>query len=45
MLKDMKDEMIVMLKRQITELEEQKRELSKKCDELKKGDTAAMAKI
>jgi len=45
MFKDQKDEMIVMLKRQIGDLEEQKRGLSKKCEELKRDDSAAEVKI
>jgi len=39
MLKDHKDEMIVMLKRKNTELEEQLKLVAKNNDELKKGDT------
>ena len=41
MLKDHKDEMIVMLKRKNTEFEEQLKQLGKQCEEMKKGDTAA----
>ena len=45
MFKDQKDEMIVALKRKNAELEENLRFVQKQCDELKKGDTAAEAKI
>lgn len=45
MLKDHKDEMIVMLKRKNTELEEQLKLVAKNNDELKKGDTQAEQKI
>jgi hypothetical protein len=41
MLKDHKDEMIVMLKRKNTELEEQLKQFGKQNDDLKKGDTQA----
>ena len=37
--------MIVMLKRKTVEMEEQMRALSKQCEDLKKGDTAAESKI
>lgn len=39
MLKDNKDEMIVMLKRKNTEMEEQIRSLTKLNEEYKKGDS------
>ena len=45
MLKDHKDEMIVMLKRKNTELEEMVKNLNKQTEEFKKGDTQAETKI
>jgi hypothetical protein len=45
MLKDHKDEMIVMLKRKNTELEEQLKVFAKQCEEFKKGDSQAEQKI
>jgi hypothetical protein len=39
MLKDQKEEIIVALRRQITELEEQKRALLKSNEEFKKNDS------
>ena len=45
MFKDQKDEMIVLLKRKNTELNEQLTILNKQCDEYKKGDSAAETKI
>jgi hypothetical protein len=45
MLKDHKDEMIVMLKRKNVELEDQLKQLGKSNEELKKGDSAAESKI
>lgn len=45
MYKDQKDELIVMLKRQNTDLEEKLRLLKKSCEDLQKGDSAAEAKI
>lgn len=45
MLKDQKEEIIVALRRQITELEEQKRLLSKKNEEFMKNDSQADIKI
>ena len=41
MLKDHKDEMIVMLKRKNAEYEEQLKNIAKMNDEFKKGDSAA----
>ena len=45
MLKDQKEEIIVALRRQITELEEQKRALLKSNEEFKKNDSQADVKI
>ena len=45
MLKDNKDEMIVMLKRKNTELEESVKNLVKINEEYKKGDSQAEVKI
>ena len=45
MLKDHKDEMIVMLKRKNAEQEEQLKTLGKQNEDMKKGDTAAESKI
>lgn len=45
MLKDHKDELIVMLKRKNAELEEQLKVVVKVNDDLKKGDTQAEQKI
>lgn len=45
MLKDHKDEMIVMLKRKNADLEEQVKQLAKANQEYQKGDSAAESKI
>ena len=45
MLKDHKDEMIVMLKRKNAELEEQMKVIAKANDDMKKGESGAEQKI
>lgn len=45
MMKDHKDDLIVMLKRKNTELEEQYKNLNKQNEEFKKGDSQAETKI